>query len=134
MARRAFWDLIYALSADGITVMVTTHYMDEAEYCSLVGIMRAGRLLAIDEPEHLKTNLPGLVWQLFAEPLLPALELMENLPGIMRAILASDHLRLIASPELGVEQIRQVLNNAGIQILDLQPGEPSMEDVFMVSQ
>jgi len=134
VARRAFWDLIYSLSAQGITVMVTTHYMDEAEYCSVVGIMRAGRLLAVDEPEKLKKRLPGLVWQIFAEPLLPALDIIEKLPGIIRASLASDHLRLIASPELKEEQIRHGLVEAGIQIQELQRGEPSMEDVFMAYQ
>ena len=56
VARRAFWDLIYSLSTQGVTIMVTTHYMDEAEYCSMVGIMRAGRLLALDEPGRLKSD------------------------------------------------------------------------------
>jgi ABC-2 type transport system ATP-binding protein len=134
VARRAFWDLIYLLSGQGITVMVTTHYMDEAEYCSVVGIMRAGKLLAIDEPENLKGKLPGLVWEIFAEPLLPALDIVEKLPGIIRASLASDHLRLIAAEELKVEQIRQGLIAAGITIQDLQQGEPNMEDVFMAYQ
>jgi ABC-2 type transport system ATP-binding protein len=134
VARRAFWDLIYLLSGQGITVMVTTHYMDEAEYCSVVGIMRAGKLLAIDEPENLKIKLPGLVWEIFAEPLLPALDIVEKLPGVIRASLASDHLRLIAAEDLQVEQIRQNLMEAGITIQDLQQGEPNMEDVFMAYQ
>ncbi|HMD89507.1 MAG TPA: ABC transporter ATP-binding protein [Anaerolineaceae bacterium] len=134
VARRAFWDLIYALSADGITIMVTTHYMDEAEYCSMVGIMRAGRLLAIDEPDNLKHKLPGSIWQIFAEPLLTALEIIKKLPGIIRTNLASDHLRLIVSPDLRIEQIQQRLIEAGICIQKLQPGEPSMEDVFMAYQ
>ena len=82
VARRAFWDLIYELAAQGITVMVSTHYMDEAEYCAVVGIMRAGKLLALDEPERLKHALPGQVWEVAAEPLLPALERLETLPGV----------------------------------------------------
>jgi ABC-2 type transport system ATP-binding protein len=65
-ARRAFWDLIYALVETGVTALVTTHYMDEAEYCGRVGIMRSGRLLAMDTPSALKeTALPGLAWDIF---------------------------------------------------------------------
>ncbi len=114
--------------------MVTRNFLDEADFCSVVGIMRGGKLLAIDESVSLKQQLPGLVWQIFADPLLPALDVVEKLPGVLRASLASDHLRLIASPELQVEQMRSGLMAAGIQILDLQPGEPSMEDVFMAYQ
>ncbi|MEO7840521.1 MAG: heme ABC exporter ATP-binding protein CcmA, partial [Anaerolineales bacterium] len=59
-ARRAFWDLIYQLAETGVTILVTTHYMDEAEYCERVGIMRAGKLLAMDTPSNLKKNIiPG---------------------------------------------------------------------------
>src|SRR5512143_2560339 len=69
-ARRAFWDLIYELAENGVTILVTTHYMDEAEYCERVGIMRDGKLLAMDTPTALKrTIIPGDVWEIFAEPL-----------------------------------------------------------------
>ena len=131
VARRAFWDLIYDLSAQGITIMVTTHYMDEAEYCDVVGIMRTGKLLVLEEPGHLKNSLPGKVWEIFAEPLLPALGLLEKLPGVMHVGLASDYLRMIATPDLEVEQINRELLAAGMQVQTLQPGVATMEDVFM---
>ena len=131
LARRAFWDLIYALSAQGVTIMVTTHYMDEAEYCSLVGIMRAGRLLALEEPERLKASLPGKVWEVSAEPLLAALKVLEGLPGVRRATLASDHLRLVAAVEVDAEQISGGLAAAGLAVQSVRPGEPTIEDVFM---
>ena len=57
LARRAFWDLIYELVAGGVTALVTTHYMDEAEYCGRVGIMNRGRLLAYDTPAELKRSV-----------------------------------------------------------------------------
>src|SRR5512139_2112994 len=69
-ARRAFWDLIYQLAEGGVTVLVTTHYMDEAEYCERVGIMRDGKLLAMDTPRALKARvIPGTVWEVSATPL-----------------------------------------------------------------
>lgn len=131
VARRAFWDLIYELAAQGITVMVSTHYMDEAEYCGMVGIMRAGRLLALDEPERLKRALPGQVWEVAAEPLLPALERLEALPGVTHVVLASDHLRVIAAPAVDAGQIERWLRAAGMKVDTLKQGSPSMEDVFM---
>ncbi len=134
VARRAFWDLIYELSAGGISVMVTTHYMDEAEYCSLIGIMRAGRLLALDEPRRLKNALPGQVWDVFAEPLLPALGVLEPLPGVLRASLASDHLRLLTGNGLEVAHLQHHLELAGIKVQAIQPGAATMEDVFMSLQ
>jgi len=131
LARRAFWDLIYTLSAQGVTIMVTTHYMDEAEYCSLVGIMRAGRLLALEEPGRLKSSLPGKVWEVSAEPLLAALKVLEGLPGVRRATLASDHLRLVASAEVDAPHISGGLAAAGLAVHSVHPGEPTIEDVFM---
>ena len=72
LARRSFWDLIYELVDDGMTALVTTHFMDEAEYCQRVGIMRAGKLLAMDTPAHLKQDvLPGTAWDVRAPTAAP---------------------------------------------------------------
>jgi ABC-2 type transport system ATP-binding protein len=131
VARRAFWDLIYDLAAQGITVMVSTHYMDEAEYCDTVGIMRAGRLLALDAPDRLKAALPGQVWEVVAEPLLAGLEALDALPGVQHTALAGDHLRAILAPGTGPEAVRAGLEAAGIAVRAVRPGAPSMEDVFL---
>jgi ABC-2 type transport system ATP-binding protein len=131
VARRAFWDLIYELAAQGITVMVSTHYMDEAEYCGRVGIMRAGKLLALDAPEQLKRQLPGRVWEIHADPSIAALPVLEQTAGVVRATLAGDHLRVLASPALQAELLRRELTWSGIVVQSIQPGEATMEDVFM---
>lgn len=131
VARRAFWDLIYELSAQGITVMVSTHYMDEAEYCTQIGIMRAGRLLALAEPGELKRQLPGRVWEISADPLLPAVEFLEQQPFVHNAALASDHLRVITEPEVTAVQVTTCLAGAGIQTLSIAAGTATIEDVFM---
>jgi ABC-2 type transport system ATP-binding protein len=132
IARRAFWDLIYTLVEGGVTALVTTHYMDEAEYCGRVGIMRAGKLLAMDAPSNLKTQaLSGLAWDVFAEPLLPALKALESCPGVSRAGLAGDHLRAITSKETTQKSLSRHLSEAGIHDARLDPVEPSLEDVFL---
>lgn len=131
VARRAFWDLIYELAEQGITVMVSTHYMDEAEYCGRVGIMRAGKLLALDAPEALKRRLPGKLWEIRAEPAIAGLPILEQIQGVVRASLAGDQLRVLAAPVVAPEQLRRELSWAGIAVHRIQPGEATMEDVFM---
>jgi ABC-2 type transport system ATP-binding protein len=131
-ARRAFWDLIYQVVAQGVTALVTTHYMDEAEYCGRIGIMRDGKLLAMDSPSALKQHsLPGLAWDVFAQPLLPALTALEGCPCVLRAGLTSDHLRAITPSDVDAETLNRLLIVAGIQVLRIELVEPTLEDVFL---
>jgi ABC-2 type transport system ATP-binding protein len=131
-ARRTFWDLIYEFVAGGVTAFVTTHYMDEAEYCGRVGIMRRGRLLAIDPPAALKEHaLPGLAWDIFAEPLLQALIVLEECPSVWRVGLVSDHLRAITPPSVDSSVLLEYLDTTGMQNINVEPVEPTLEDVFL---
>jgi ABC-2 type transport system ATP-binding protein len=131
-ARRAFWDLIYSLAETGVTILVTTHYMDEAEYCHRVAMMRDGNLLALDTPLALKEQfVPGRVWELYAEPLLPGLHALADLPGVIRSSLSGDHLRVIADAALNEHELKSALRQANIQLISIQPGEPTLEDVFL---
>ncbi len=132
LARRGFWELIYGLSESGVTALVTTHYMDEAEYCQRVGIMRRGRLLAMDTPSNLKrTALPGLAWDVTGEPLLEALDTLTSLPGVLRSGLAGDHLRALTGREVSRKALTQGLSKAGLRDVQVVPAEPSLEDVFL---
>jgi ABC-2 type transport system ATP-binding protein len=131
-ARRAFWDLIYSLVEEGVTALVTTHYMDEAEYCSRVGIMSNGKLLGLETPGALKRDaLPGRAWDVFAEPLLPALAALQACPCVIRAGLAGDHLRAITPVSMEAETFIGQIHQEGIKIHLLEPAEPTLEDVFL---
>jgi len=145
-ARRAFWDLIYSLVERGVTALVTTHYMDEAEYCGRVGIMRNGRLLAMDTPSNLKAHaLPGLAWDVVLEhsgketdlspeesPILHVLNALQRCPCVLRAGLVSDNLRAITPFEIhDVETFQSSLREAGIQGVRVEQVEPTLEDVFL---
>ncbi len=131
-ARRAFWDLIYDLAAEGVTILVTTHYMDEAEYCHRVGMMRGGQLLAMDTPSALKQHhVPGDVYEIYAEPLLGGLGALEAAPGVIRAALAGDHLRVIVEKDLEEKTLQSALAAAGASVSSIQTGEPTLEDVFL---
>jgi ABC-2 type transport system ATP-binding protein len=132
VARRAFWDLIYSLADEGVTALVTTHYMDEAEYCSRVGIMQHGRLLAMGTPSDLKRSaLPGAAWDVSAEPLLEALEVLIRHPDVLQANLAGDHLRAITNGKVRASQLEKALTDEGIRSVRVAPVEPTLEDVFL---
>jgi len=131
-ARRAFWDLIYTIIEGGVTALVTTHYMDEAEYCGRIGIMRAGQLLAIDTPSALKaTAISGRAWNVFAQPLLASLSTLQNCPFVLRAGLAGNHLRAITPAGGSPAQLLDYLRAAGIQSPSIEPAEPTLEDIFL---
>jgi ABC-2 type transport system ATP-binding protein len=143
-ARRAFWDLIYKLVDQGVTALVTTHYMDEAEYCGRVGIMRDGLLLAMDSPLSLKhTALPGLAWDVYIDQkmdeghpqesvyLLKVLNALNACPCVLRAGLASDHLRAITPEDVTEKVLRGHLEGMGLKDVRFKQVEPSLEDVFL---
>ena len=142
LARRSFWDLIYQLVEQGVTALVTTHYMDEAEYCGRVGIMRDGRLMALDSPSALRRDaLPGRSWDIYVaqseeqEPisglLLPALSALQNCPCVLRAGLVSDHLRAITPKDVSLETLQGNLELEGIGSLEIVATEPTLEDIFL---
>ena len=131
-ARRAFWDLIYDLASGGVTILVTTHYMDEAEYCERVGIMRQGKLLAMDTPGNLKKNiLEGDVWQIAATPLQAALDTLPVLAGVLQAGLSGDQLRAITESGMTEKSLRKMLKEKGVQVNSIERAEPTLEDVFL---
>ncbi|MCL4531342.1 MAG: ABC transporter ATP-binding protein [Chloroflexi bacterium] len=131
-ARRAFWDLIYNMAESGVTILVTTHYMDEAEYCERVGMMRDGKLLAMDTPSKLKeTVVPGDVWEVFAEPLQNGLAALHGVNGVLRVGLAGDHLRTITERGKKKEDLQKVLKDRGVNVSNVLAGEPTLEDVFL---
>jgi len=131
-ARRAFWDLIYELASGGVTILVTTHYMDEAEYCERVGIMRQGKLLAMDTPGNLKKNiLAGDVWQITATPLQAALDTLPTLNGVFQAGLSGDRLRAVTETDMIREKLQKMLEDKGINVKSVERAEPTLEDVFL---
>lgn len=131
-ARRSFWDLIYDLAERGITAFVTTHYMDEAEYCNRVGVMRRGHLMAMDTPTGLKrSSLPGIAWDVYAQPLLEGLEALETLPMVARAGLASNHLRAITGKAASAESLGGALRDRGLREVRVERAEATLEDVFL---
>ncbi len=131
--RQHFWDVIADLAADGTTVLVTTHSMEEAERCNRLVMIDRGRLIALDTPAALRAGLAGGLWQVDAEPLLPALAALSASDFTLDASLSGAQLRLRVTDGLAdpPAAIAQVLRDAGTTVAHISPGAASLEDVFV---
>ncbi len=132
ISRRNFWDLIYTMAARGVTVLVTTHYMDEAEFCDRLVLIYQGRVIAEGPPRDLKTSLPETILAVYPDRLGEALELIRALPEVSEAAVFGDGLHVAAlRPEEAEAALRQALTQAGIDLRRLTPITPSLEDAFI---
>lgn len=133
IARRGFWELIYQLSAAGHTIFVTTHYMDEAEYCHRVALMYGGRTIAVGSPDELKLALGGEhLLNVETSDLFESLALLVGHEGILDVAAFGGGLHVkVADAARGIEEIQRVLEGGGVQIHTLEQIAPSMEDVFV---
>lgn len=133
IARRSFWELIYQLSSAGHTIFVTTHYMDEAEYCHRIALMYGGRVIALGSPAELKTSLgAGHLLNLETSDLLASMTALEGKPGLVDIAVFGGGLHIrVENDEAAMATIRTALDGVGIKILSLQAITPSMEDVFV---
>ena len=129
--RQQMWDLLYELSHHGITIFVTTHYMDEAERCTEVGFLHNGRLLAKASPRVLKGTFRAKLLELDAKPAMPALVRLREVPGILGVSLRSGSLRIYApEAEALLAEWQRRWPFSDIQMKAHRWAEPDMEDVF----
>jgi drug efflux transport system ATP-binding protein len=132
VARREFWDILRdAVNQDGMTVLVSTPYMDEADRCHVVGFMRAGKLLASDTPRNLQKLIPGVVLEVQAAPRHAAEVALRGLPGMRDVQVFGDRLHVVAAAAPGEEDLRRQLEGGGATLHTVRVIPPAMEDVFM---
>ena len=132
-ARQLFWELIYALAQQGVTMFVTTHYMDEAEHCHRIGLIYAGRLVALDTPTILKqTTIRGEVVAIEGQPQERARALARDLAGVRDVVPHGARLHAIVDDAARRStQILSALQAGGIADARVEPIDPSLEDVFV---
>ena len=134
-SRRQFWDLIYELSGQDVTVFVTTHYMEESEYCDRLGVIYRGELIALGTPRALKTeHMREAVLEIECERPNLAMELVERLPEIKEAALFGKGLHAVtrdpnAAP--AIQAVRSALASAGFRTTKVESIVPTLEDVFV---
>ncbi len=133
LSRRGFWSLIYELADSGVTVFVTTHYMEEAEYCDRLGLIYRGALIAVGTPGELKTRyMRDTVIDVGCERPQEAMEMLADLPVVKEAALFGKGLHLVAE-ESGdaVSAVRDALQEHGFEFYRVEKIRPSLEDVFV---
>jgi ABC-2 type transport system ATP-binding protein len=133
IARRTFWDLIYDLSEAGQTIFVTTHYMDEAEYCHRLALINGGRIIAAGTPAALKEELSSrTLLQLDSSDPLESMRALESDPEIDDVAVFGGGLHIaVQHPERATQRIREILAANHIDVRRLERIPPTMEDVFV---
>ena len=135
ISRRGFWDLIYALAAGGTTVFVTTHYMEEAEYCHRLALMNRGKLIALDTPANLRESLREPLLEIRVSDATRAVEALADAPGVAQVGLFGRalHAALREGEDAAAAQSRipSLLAEKGIAVQGIEPIQPSLEDVFV---
>jgi ABC-2 type transport system ATP-binding protein len=133
LSRRRFWELIQQLRSDGVTVFVTTHYMDEAEYCSRLALIHRGKLIALGTPAQLKRSaLMGDLLLVEAAPLGAALDAIKRLPLVRDAAVFGNALHVVVGEaESGGERLRAELASRGFAGVRIQRIRAGLEDAFV---
>jgi ABC-2 type transport system ATP-binding protein len=133
VSRRQFWNLIRGMVRDGVTVFVTTHYMDEAEYCDRLVLLDRGHIVAMGTPAQLKaTKMKGQLLLIECEPLGRALDLLHSAPGVLDAAVFGRNIHaVVADAAAAVPAIRDLLAAQHVQAGRVEPIPATLEDVFV---
>ncbi|MEE8391779.1 MAG: ABC transporter ATP-binding protein [Anaerolineae bacterium] len=134
ISRRAFWDLISDLSAQGVTIFVTTHYMDEANHCHTLALLYYGQIIALDSPAAMKGNMKaGQMLELDVANALRAWSVVADLPQVQSAAPYGNKLHvLVWDADEAVEPLSQALAAADLRPGRIDPIEFSLEDLFVI--
>jgi len=131
VSRREFWKLLAEFVAQGLTIVLATPYLDEAERCSRIVMLHEGRRLALDEPAHLQASLRGAVLEVVVDSPRRALEVLTGTLGADRIQLFGDRLRARVEREDAGQEIRDALDRSGLGPASVRRVVPSLEDVFI---
>jgi ABC-2 type transport system ATP-binding protein len=132
VSRRDFWAILYQLVGDGLTVFVSTAYLDEAERCNRVGLMNQGRLIRCESPKALKRSLEEVCYQVETGKAHDARDILQSQPGVLTVEPAGAKLQLFLSPQqTSPEALKSVLAGRGIVDAEFRQIVPSLEDVFI---
>jgi ABC-2 type transport system ATP-binding protein len=132
VSRREFWKLLSEFLANGITILMSTPYLDEAERCTRVALLHEGRVLAADEPARLRGLIPGRMLEVIATGRAAA-EVLRRLPGVVDAQVFGERVHVTLDEESGAieERFRAALQGTALADVSVRQVQPSLEDVFI---
>ena len=133
ISRRQFWELIHRMAAEGVTVFVTTHYMDEAEYCQRLVLIYRGQIVASGSPSELKRKaMKGELLLVECEQLGKVLELLQTGPGVLDAAIFGNSIHVVvAKAAEAIPGLKSYLSERGMAFSNIEPIHPTLEDVFV---
>ena len=132
LSRRDFWIILYDLLKEGVTILFSTSYLDEAERCSRVGLIYQGDLMIADTPSAVKARIGGTILELRVENRQKGMKLLEDVKLVQSLVLTGDKIHiLVDDPQKGENVIRDILKGQGMEIRDLLVVQPSLEDAFV---
>jgi len=131
LSRREFWELIYQMAGEGTSILATTHYMDEAEYCNTIGMMYRGEMIALASPDTLRDKFPGRLILVECDKPSEADAILRETPGVIETSLHGVQLHATVSEKFRIQEIEARLSRAGLETQRIEEIQPSLEDVFI---
>ena len=132
LSRRDFWGILYDLRETGVTIIISTAYLDEAERCNRLALLHNGRLLYCDTPDALKQRMPGDLLMISSADGRAARKAIESRPGVSRTLLVGDGLHAVVDDAaVRIPEMRRALEEFGVQVSNIAQIRPTIEDVFV---
>jgi ABC-2 type transport system ATP-binding protein len=131
LTRQRMWDLLYQTAAEGRTILVTTHYVEEAERCQTIAFMHGGQLIGSGSPEQCRAELDEAVIEVDAVPVMQAAEVVRATPGVSGVSVYGHTLRVFSQAAHLERDLEAALKSRDILVRSVRPVAPSLEDVFM---
>jgi len=133
ISRRQLWDILYDMASQGVTLFVTTHYMQEADRCNTIGFIWQGRLVACDSPENIKTKIMDQdILIIKASPLHPAFDYLKEIPLVLDANIYGEQIHIIVEEaDKAAPEVERMLKLQGFRVDGINSSYPTIEDVFI---
>lgn len=131
ISRRDLWLILHEMVAEGVTVIVSTSYMDEAERCDRVALLDEGRVVALDEPGALQASLPGRLLRVRSDQPRRARDILRGTPRVESASLFGENVHAVLEEGAELATISEALSSQGLDVLEMREEEPRLEDVFI---